>query len=111
MGDTIRSEVRDTSQHTAQTEGRATSRCSCTQASSCGDTKRTLGGVNAKALVDPLGNTIAEAEAKILMETRVKVKGKAVVDALADTPVDVHIATLTKHWAMLTGEERCTLRK
>ena len=45
------------------------------------------------------------------METRVKVKGKAVVDALADTPVDVHIATLTKNLAMLTGEKRCTLRK
>lgn len=51
-------------------------------------------------------------EAKTLTETVEKVKGKAVVDALGDPPVDVDIATLTKHWVMLllTDKWRWSLR-
>ena len=51
--------------------------------------------------MDARANQLPGVEPKTLIEIAEKVNSKAVVDSLRDTPVDMDLGAVTKHWAML----------
>ena len=56
-----------------------------------------MADVNAKALADAMASTLKEIKIKRLIETLFIVKVKEVVDAVADTLVEVLPQTVAKH--------------
>ena len=67
---------------------------------------KTLGDVEAEALIDPLSDTLSEVVAKTIGNTMADVKAEALLDVVAETRYQrSKLKHFTRHWSM-----RCMTR-